>query len=235
MRTSIALSVAAAVFVGAAAAQAQQVIAYWRFPSTVPSSTVNFQIPFPITADAQFNPGPATITTDGLTWDGTPSPPATGQGLFQYFTGTDINAQGGDVAGSGLGIRNLAGNVAEGKSITFRFDATGFQDIIMSYAERTTSTGPQSLLISVSTDGTNFVPAETLTTTRDATFRLRTVDLSAFSSLNNAASAYVRLTMNGFTGTAGALRIDNVTFIPAPGAAAALALFGLAASRRRRA
>jgi uncharacterized protein (TIGR03382 family) len=225
------LAVAAA---GVATAHAQQVIAYWRFPTAVPSSSVNFQINFPITADAQFNAGTAEITTDGLTWDGTPSPPATGQGLFQYFTGTDINAQGGDVAGSGLGIRNLAGNVAEGKSVTFRFDTTGFQDIIMSYAERTTTTGPQSLLVSVSSDGTNFAPAETLTTVRDATFRLRTVNLSSFTNLNNTGAAYVRITLNGFTGTAGALRLDNVTFIPTPGAAALLGLAGLAGVRRRR-
>ncbi|MBL8758717.1 MAG: hypothetical protein JNK35_09845 [Phycisphaerae bacterium] len=235
MRTSVALSVAAAVFAGAAAAHAQQVIAYWRFPTAVPPSNTNFQITFPITADAQFNPGPATITTDATVWDGTPSPPALGQGAFQYFTGSDINAQDGDLAGSGLGIRNLTGNLTEDKSITFRFDTTGFQDIIMSYAERTTSTGPTQLLISVSGNGIDFTPAETLTTTRDATFRLRTVDLSAFADLNNNAAAYVRLTLDNITGSSGALRIDNVTFIPAPGAAAALALFGLAASRRRRA
>ncbi len=234
MKTIAVVSFLSVAAMGSAVASAQQVIAYWRFPTVVPSSSVNFQINFPLAADAQFNPGLAQITTDATIWDGTPGPPALGQGAFQYFSGSTINAQGADVAGSGLGIRNLTGNLTEDKSITFRFDTTGFQDIIMSYAERTTSTGPTALQISISGDGTNFVPAETLITERDATFRLRTVNLSAFAALNNNPAAYVRLTLDNITGSSGALRIDNVTFIPTPGAAAALGLLALSATRRRR-
>lgn len=219
----------------AAAASGQQVIAYWHFPTTVPSSSVNFQINFPLAADSAFNAGTNQITTDATVWNGVPAPANdVGQGAFQYFTGSTINAQGGDVAGAGLGMRGLTGLLSNGKSMTFQINTTGFFDIVMAYAERVTTTGPSVIDVSTSIDGINFSPATALAPTRDGTFRLRTIDLSAIDSIENVSAAYIRLTVSGISNASGGLRIDNVTFVPAPGAAAfGLALVGFAARRRR--
>ncbi len=220
--------------VAGASAQAQQTIAYWRFPAT--ATAQNFAINFPLAADAQANPGTAQITTDAAVWNGVTNPANdVGQGAFQYFAGSALNAQGGDAAGQGLSMRGLTGLLTNGKSITFQFSTLSFGDIVMTYAERVTSTGPSSIDVSTSSDGVNFTLATTLLPTRDATYRTRTVDLSAVSQIENAAAAYVRLTVSGITNASGALRIDNVTFVPTPGAAAVLGTAGVMALRRRRA
>jgi hypothetical protein len=227
-----------AVALTAASANAA-LVASWAFPTTVAPTATNFQINFPIAATTQLNAGTANITTDGAVWNGAPAATGNDQGLFQYFTGTTVNA-GADPAGSGLSMRSLSG-LANGKSLTFRFDNTGYQDTILTLAERVTTTGPTDVAVSLSTDGVLWTPALSYTLTdRTGTFYLRTVDLSAFSVIDNASSAFVRLTYTGFSATSstGAVRLDNVKFdgtlVPTPGSVALMGLAGLVVARRRR-
>lgn len=235
---------ASVLLIACAAGAAEAQMAYWRFPGVVPPGGDNFKITFPVAADVNNVGGTAQITTDGLVWDGTAAPPATGQGNFQYFSGTTINAVGADVAGSGFSFRSGVAGASNGKSVTFQFSSLGFSDIIMTFAERFSGTAAASdIAVSTSTDGVNFTPQSAYssvnpTNLRDGTFRLRTIDLSAVDSLENVSAAYVRFTFNGFSTTSatGTWRIDNVQFngIPTPGSAALLAIAGLAATRRRR-
>ena len=231
---------AAALSALALSSVASAQIAYWQFPTTVPTGTngtlQNYDITFPIAADIKANAGLAVITTDALTFNGSAAT-TLDQGSMQYFAGTTINAQPGVVAGSGLSMRGNIGNVSNGKSITMQFDTSTFSNIVMSYAERITTTGPASVTFSYSTDGASFTALSTVAPTRDGTFRLRTVDFSSIAALNNAPTAFIRMTFDGFSGTngSGAVRVDNITIVPTPAAAALLGLGTLAAFRRRRA
>ncbi|MDX2118216.1 MAG: PEP-CTERM sorting domain-containing protein [Planctomycetota bacterium] len=237
MKSMIAL---AALVVAAGAAQAATV-AYWAFPATVPSSSTNYNITWPINADLKANAGLATLDTDASKYDGSASPTAVQQGNMQLFTGTTVNLQSSYVAGSDLRMRSLNG-IANGKSIIMRFDASGFQDLVLSYAERSTSTGATSAQVFYSTDGTNYTAAvSSYAITADSTYRLRTVDLSSIGAIEFASTVYLKITFNGFSATSpsGNTAVDNVlidgTFIPAPGSLALVGLGGLVAARRRRA
>ena len=229
-----------ALVAAAGSAQAANV-AYWAFQTAVPASNANYLMSWPIAADAKANAGLATLDTDALKWDGTASgATALQQGSMQFFTGSSVNLQPGFVAGSELSMRSLSG-AANGKSIILRFDASNFSDLIITLSERSTSTGANAATVSVSTDGTNYTAAGGYAITNDSAYRLRTIDLSAFNSIENSASVYVKLTYSGFSATSstGNIRQDNIlvsgTFIPAPGSMALLAIGGVVAGRRRRA
>lgn len=229
MKLAIATATVASL-VAASAASAQ--IAYWNFPATAPAQ--NYQISFPLAADQKANAGAAVITTSATTWTGGAPIDSLAQGSFQYFGGSTLNALPGFTAGQGLSLRGNTGNDSNGKSLTLQFDTTGFSNIILSYAERVTNTGANSIAFSYSADGTNFTPFSTVAPTRDSTYRVRTVDFSSVSALNNLAAAYIRLEFTGFSSASGAVRFDNIQIIPTPSAAALLGLGGLAAFRRRR-
>lgn len=237
MKTALTISIGA-VLLAAGSAHAT-ILANWAFPTTVPPTSSNFQFAWPINADFNLNAGPATLDADGLKWNGNPAATGNDQGLYQYFTGTTINAMGADPAGSGLSVRSLLG-LANGTSLTFCFDNTGYMDTMISFADRATSTGAATVAISVSSDNVTYTPVTSYNTVRDSTFRLQSFDLSSESSIDNDATAYVRLTLTGFstTSSTGAFRIDNFriegTAIPTPGALALLGLGGLVIARRRR-
>jgi len=216
----------------AAAGSAQAAtVAYWAFPSTVPSSSVNFQMSWPINADLKANAGLATIDTDAPKWDGSSGSTALQQGSMQYFAGDATNALPGFVAGSGLSMRNDSQDRAQNKSIIMRFDASNFIDLKLSFAERYSSTGPTTTSIDFSTDGgatyTNF---SSYSNTRSGAFLpARLVDLSAVNSIEGLSSLYIKIRFSTFN-----THIDG-TSIPAPGSMALLAIGGLVAGRRRRA
>ncbi len=235
---NVAVVVALAAAAGVASASVN--LAYWAFPAVVPPGADNFKITFPLAADFKLTPGTASITTDAAVWDGTANPAnAVLQGNFQYFTGDATNLQAGFVVGSRFAVRGNTGNIMNGKQITFRFDTTSYKDLVLTYAERTTGTGATQLDFSTSTDGTTFTPVTSVATTRDSTFRLRTVDLSAVNSIENIGAAYVRITFpTGYSSASGSVAFDNILFsgdlVPAPGAIAVLGLGGLVMGRRKR-
>jgi hypothetical protein len=63
------------------------------------------------------------------------------------------------------------------------------------------------------------------------------LSITGTSALDNAATAYVRVTFTGATSSTGNNRLDNIIFnadvVPAPGAVALLGLAGLVIRRRR--
>ncbi len=233
-----------AVLAGAAGAANADVVAYWAFPGTVPAAGINYLINWPIAADVKANAGPATLDTDASKYDGSPAPTAVQQGAMQLLTGDLANAESGFTAGSGLGMRNLnisggQQNLTEGKSIILTFDATNYQNMVLSFAERYTSTGPTTVSVSVSSDGVSYTSVGSFATVRTATWSTRSVDLSSFVSLNNDSQVFAKITVTGFnSGSNGAARFDNIkidgTLIPTPGALALAGVAGLMVARRRR-
>jgi hypothetical protein len=233
MKTLFAAAALAAV---AGSAQAA-LVAYWNVNAN-PIAASGTQAATTINAAFAANGGTATLTNNQIV-----------AANYLWFTPVGASAHGGlngliaygDVNGNDLGIQNGSGGVNNGKFITFRFDNTGFTNLVMTFAGRRTSTGFTSIDVSTSNDGTNFTAAGSVTTTTllSTGYSLQTVNLAGATNINNAANAYVRLTFQG-TGTsaAGNVRLDNFQFngdvIPTPGAAALLGLAGLAATRRRR-
>jgi hypothetical protein len=212
------------------------IVAYWSFFDTVPPSGSNFGV-MPINANLVHHAGGGVLTTDAVS-----SPNNSTDGDIQHFTGSGINVEAPFPNGSDISMRAGLGQRSEGKSYFFQLNTSLFEDITLTYAERVTSTGPANVAVAYSTDGVNWtgVASANYATTRNATYALRTVDLTAVNAIENAASTWVRLTFTGFgaTSTTGNIRMDNIKFdgtrIPTPGTCALVGMGLLAAARRRR-
>jgi hypothetical protein len=233
MRSSLGFAAIAAGVVSASCGLAQaSIIAAWTFPTPTPVAPNNFVV-MPVSADINNRPGLAQITTDALS-----SPAVNVNGDVQYFAGSTVNAPAGFAAGAGLSLRGGTGNQSNGKSFTFRFDASNASNLSMSFAERYTTTGPTSVVATYSIDGTNFLPLSMWSTDgiRTGNFLAvaRVLDLSAIPAVNNAPSVFVRMRFEGFSGSTGTVRLDNVVVVPTPGVAALAAMVGIGAVARRR-
>jgi uncharacterized protein (TIGR03382 family) len=114
---------------------------------------------------------------------------------------------------------------------------SGYQDLAVSYAVRGTSSGFTTHIWAWSTDGVSFTDFGSVSGTNVSTYFVAT--LNTLTALDNASTAFLRLTFTGATTSSGNNRLDNIQFnasaIPAPGAIALLGVAGLAAGRRRRA
>ena len=124
--------------------------------------------------------------------------------------------------------------------MVFKFSMTGLSNLAVSYAVQRTSTGFTTQQWDYSSDGTNWSSAATITGIQASFSGGGTnvvTSLGVASGLDNAATAYMRVTFTGATSATGNNRVDNFQFnaaaIPAPGAVALIGLAGLVARRRR--
>jgi len=169
------------------------------------------------------------------------------------FGGTALNATGGmSTVTSGSGALAIVGGAASvpagtfganGKSMVFRFSMSGLSNLSVSYAVQRTASGFTTQQWDYSTDGTTWSSAATITGIQasfaaGATPANVVSSVSVASGLNNAATAYMRVTFTGATSSTGNNRMDNFQFnadaVPAPGALALLGVAGLVGARRRR-
>jgi hypothetical protein len=130
------------------------------------------------------------------------------------FLGTSVNAMEGFVFGRDIALKNTTAN---GKSVVFKLSTTGFQGLMLTYAFRRTGTGFKDCVWAYSTDGSNFINADTKSYTSSVSYQVETVDMSGITALNEQTEVYVRLTVSGCTSASGNIRIDNVTFSANPG------------------
>jgi len=159
------------------------------------------------------------------------------------FAGSQLNTFLGsvDTTGSGTALA-IANSSANGKSLFFSFSMTGYENLIVSFAERGTATGYNSGVWAWSTDGFNYTTlAGVNTATRNTTFAVATADFSTEIGLNNAATAYLEYTLSGCTSSSGNNRLDNIQFnatsVPEPSTIAFFVMggfAGLVALRRKR-
>ena len=172
--------------------------------------------------------------------------PATGTTNTEIngFGGTTLNATGSmSTVTTGIAALAIVGGAASvpagtfganGKAMVFKFSMTGLSNLAVSYAVQRTASGFTVQQWDYSTDGTNWFNAATVGAF-PASFAVSSFSLA--SGLNNAATAYMRVTFTGATSATGNNRMDNFQFnadaIPAPGAAALIGLAGLVARRRR--
>ena len=177
-------------------------IAAWDFLS-LPATTVSTATP--ATIPAPFGSGTLDVSAFGLGSPQGTSPERTS------FTGTTLNVPPGSVDGSPGTALALANSSANGKAAILSFSMAGHRDLVLSFATRGTSTGFSSGVWAWSTDGINYTTLPGVNTaSTNATFAIVSVDFTAATALNNAATVYLRYTLSGATTTGGNNRIDNI-------------------------
>ncbi len=187
----------------------------WDFQTTTTGGTAavtSTTTPNPIVISPfvyQANFGTGTLYLDGTNGSGTFLSGVTNPEVTA-FGGTAINAGAGfSTTTSGAAALALANSSANGKSIVFKVNMTGLANLAVSYATQSTATGFNTQTWEYSTDGTAWSSLGSVTPI-PAAFAAQT--LSPTAGLNNAATAYVRLTVTGAGSTAGNNRFDNIQF-----------------------
>lgn len=181
-------------------------IAGWDFQTTTTGGTAAAAAPgSPTVYNANFGSG--TIYLDGTngssTWTSLSSNPQ-----LTSFGGTAVNAASGfSTVTSGASSLSIANSSANNNKIVFKFSMSGRAGLLVTYAAQRTSTGFSSHLWEISTDGTTWTTAETISTLAT---NYATVSLASIAALNRAPTAYLRLTVSGATATSGNNRIDNL-------------------------
>jgi hypothetical protein len=150
------------------------------------------------------------------------------------FSGTFTNTFPGITDGNPGTALAIVNSSANGKSMIFSFGMLGYEDLVVTFGTRGTSTGFDTGTWAWSTDNVNFTTLVGVNTaTRNTTFQVATADFSSEAGLDNAPTAYLRYTLSGATSTSGNNRLDNIQFnaiaVPEPStfafAAAGLVLF----------
>ncbi len=240
-RTTIAaLAISAAT--GLAGTANADLLAYWNFPDfTANSNSGQLGVLNTIAPSA----GAGTLSIGGtptMAFNSSTTPPA--NGTVGAFAGTTVNGILGEVNSGALTVVGNTGGVGtvstNGGWVQCAIDMTGYENLMVSFATRGTSTGHRSGQLSYSIDGTSFTNFDVTWDGGSSTsFFAVTRDLSSVSTIDNDSSVFIRLTLDGATGASGNNRLDNIQFnaslVPAPGALALLGLGGLVATRRRRA
>lgn len=192
--------------------QAQDIVAYWNQNSNdLPNGGFGFLAEpdvFPQAADL----GAGSLTVGGGILDETET---NGNGDVVYswipsFAGSEINMEDGDVSGGSISIQGGTDNANNGAYIQFEFSMANKESLEISYATRGTATGFTSQTWSWSTNGTDFTDFGTIEDTNVTEFFL--VEASAPADLDNAATAYLRVTLDGATTTTSNNRFDNIKF-----------------------
>lgn len=144
------------------------------------------------------------------------------------FSGTTVNADNGDTAGSALALQGGTASTTtpttyanNGGYLQATANLTGFQNIGFSFAGQRTTTGFTNDQFQYSlngTDFTNFGPVYNPNPTTNGGFATQSFDLSSIAGLNNNANAAFRLTLDGATSAGGNNRFDNLIISGTAGA-----------------
>lgn len=159
-------------------------------------------------------------------------------------------------AGNGSPKSFSSNGWALGDYYQFTLSTTSFDNIVVSFDQTSSATGPRDFKLSYSTDGTNFTDFITYSplvnsspnawsASTPAPAAHFSFDLSSISAIDDASQVTFRLVMNsttsensGTVAASGTDRVDNFTVASIPEPSATLALLGgagLLAIRRRRA
>jgi hypothetical protein len=243
MKTILSIVAIAAVSSSASGA----LVAAWDFQTTTNGGTALLVSPStPTTLVANFGAG--SLYLNGTNGSSSFFIPATGSTNTEVnaFSGTTVNADAGiglSTTTTGAAALAIANSSANGKSLAFLLNLTGLQNLTVSLAAQRTNSGFTSQVWETSSDGTNwstwgsFTSGTAAGTLATAFATSGVLNLTGTSALDNAATAYVRVTFTGATSSTGNNRLDNIIFnadvVPTPGAVALLGLAGLVIRRRR--
>lgn len=165
------------------------------------------------------NTSEASVTTPSSTLvNGSLTAIAGGTSIIDFANGTgqnfnvdNLNARNSDPSGTHLRFNNPIGG-----ALQFNIPTTGYQNIVVKFSTRRSGQGAGTQTWSYSTDGTTFVPYQTVNP-QDANPQLVTLDFSAVpgASDNPNFKLKVEFTATG-GGTGGNNRFDNFTVDASP-------------------
>jgi DNA/RNA endonuclease G (NUC1) len=203
---------------------AQSLVAGWDFQTTGNGGTAVAASPAtPKVYTA--NLGTGTIYLDGSNGSSDWFVPASGATNTELnaFGGTDINATRGLSTLTGtpaaLALVGGASNAGNGKRVVFKFSMTGRANLAVSYAIQRTSTGFTNQVWEYSSDGQNWSSLATVSsgttagTIASAFATSGVITLPTLAALDNASTAYLRLTVTGATAATGNNRFDNIQLL----------------------
>lgn len=231
---------AASVLVSIGSAHAVMIAGY-DFQTTTTGGTAAAAAPgAPLVYNANF--GTATLYLNGANGSSTFTSLASNPQVTS-FGGSNVNTVGTgfSTVTTGASSLALANSSANGFRAVFVFSMTDLEDLAISYSTQASASGFNSQAWSYSTDGVNFTTFTTFNprplgpATTFNTVGVVNLDTTALSVLDDAATVYVGLTVNGATANSGNNRIDNIQFnaVPEP-AATLLGAVGLLGIMRRR-
>jgi uncharacterized repeat protein (TIGR01451 family) len=134
------------------------------------------------------------------------------------FGGTSDNALSGYSSGGSLSPQGCSGQSNNGMHIDLAVDASGYEDLVVSWAQRGTSTGFDSREISYSADGgSSFTSFDTDAATLSSAWGVVSYDFSAVGVLENNSQVVFRVTLDGASSSSGNNRFDNILIEGTPG------------------
>ncbi|WP_353149412.1 choice-of-anchor I family protein [Chryseobacterium sp.] len=127
-------------------------------------------------------------------------------GTGQNFNVENLNARNGDPSGTHLRFNNPIGG-----ALQFNLPTTGYQNVIIKFTTRRSGQGAGTQTWSYSTDGTTFIPYQTVNP-QDANPQLVTFDLSAVPGVSDNPNFKLKAEFSATGGgTGGNNRFDNFT------------------------
>ncbi|MFP3834665.1 choice-of-anchor I family protein [Chryseobacterium sp. SIMBA_028] len=160
------------------------------------------------------NTSSASITTPSSTLaNGSLAAIAGGTSVIDFANGTgqnfnidNLNARNGDASGTHLRFNNPIGG-----ALQFNLPTTGYNNVVVKFTTRKSTQGAGTQSWSYTTDGTTFVPYQTVTP-QDANPQLITFDFSAVAGVSNNPNFKLRVEFSATGGGAGGNnRFDNFT------------------------
>lgn len=174
--------------------EGQTLLHYWNFNNNASVSA--------ITTPTQTNIAGASLTA---AISGISAIDFTG-GTAQNFNVLNLNARNSDASGT-----HLRFNDAIGSALVFALPTTGYENAIIKFATRRSSSGAGTQVWSYSTDGTNYTFFANVTP-NNGDPGLATLDFSSISAADNNANFKLKVEFTqGTGGTAGNNRFDNFT------------------------
>jgi hypothetical protein len=178
----------------------------WTFDATPAAPNT----PSSVAANLGAQSGTATLYADGTNGSSSWITASTGNELTAFAGSTVNDPRTTPSAGMSYCPIGGTGNSANGKSMVIRFSMTGYQDPILTFATRGTSTGFNTHQWAWSTDNSTYTNFGTNTANTTSTFLVKTLDMSSINGLDQAATVYLRITFSGATSSSGNNRLDNI-------------------------
>ncbi len=130
------------------------------------------------------------------------------------YGGTAINGMDAEVNGGSFVPQGGEENINNGEYFEMTAPTAGYENIILSYATRRTSTGFNSQEIQYSINGTDFITKETVDVSAHANSwvagQVITIDFSGIPAANNNPNFKMRVVVTGASTTTGNNRFDNI-------------------------
>ncbi|SHM95340.1 Por secretion system C-terminal sorting domain-containing protein [Chryseobacterium carnipullorum] len=176
----------------------QSLIHYWNFNNNASSASIT--TPSSTLVSGSLAPVPGG--TSEIDFAG---------GTGQNFSDANLNTRNGDPSGTHLRFNNPIGG-----ALQFNLPTTGYQNAVVKFTTRRSGQGAGTQTWSYSTDGTTFVPYQTVSP-QDASPQLITFDFSAVSGVSNNPNFKLKVEFSATGGGSGGNnRFDNFTVDATP-------------------